>query len=154
MKKKHYVMITTSFLMMMLIGTVYSYSVFRSHIETLYNIGTLQSGLPYMTSLAFYALGVMIIGRYMKQSRLKIFMLIGTVVIALGWFISGLAPSLTILVLSYGVLIGTGAGIIYGVPLYIVQRQFPLKSGFISGIILLGFGMSPLVTAPLVKILI
>lgn len=154
MKKKHYIMIATSLLMMLLMGTVYSYSVFRVHIETLFNVGTLQSGLPYMTSLAFYALGVMVTGRFMKPSRLRGFVVIGTILIALGWFISGIAPSLGVLVFSYGVLIGTGVGIVYGIPIYIAQKQFPEKSGLITGIILLGFGMSPLITAPLVKVLI
>jgi MFS transporter, OFA family, oxalate/formate antiporter len=154
MKKKHYIMIATSVLMMLLMGTVYSYSVFRVHIETLFDVGTLQSGLPYMTSLAFYALGVMVTGRFMKPSRLRGFVVIGTILIALGWFISGIAPSLGVLIFSYGVLIGSGVGIVYGIPIYIAQKQFPEKSGLITGIILLGFGMSPLITAPLVKVLI
>jgi len=58
------------------------------------------------------------------------------------------------LVISYGVLIGTGVGMVYGVPIYMVQKLYPKKSGMMSGIILLGFGMSPLITAPLASILI
>jgi MFS transporter, OFA family, oxalate/formate antiporter len=154
MKMKHFLMIASSIVMMMLMGTVYSYSVFRLHIEDVFGINTLQSGLPYMTSLAFYALSMMISGRFLRPSRLRAFVLFGTLLIATGWFLSGLATTLFMLVLSYGVLIGTGVGMVYGVPIFMAQKQFPKRSGLMTGIILLGFGMSPLVTAPLAKVLV
>jgi MFS family permease len=140
--------------MMMLMGTVYSYSVFRIHIEDKYEIGTLLSGIPYMTSLFFYAFSMMIIGLLIKPNRLRRFVVIGTLLISLGWFISGITHSFVLFTLAYGFLIGTGVGMVYGVPIYMVQKIYPKKSGFITGIILLGFGMSPLITAPLAKVLI
>ncbi|KGK82245.1 hypothetical protein DP68_17600, partial [Clostridium sp. HMP27] len=44
---------------------------------------------------------------------------------------------------------GAGVGIAYGVPLAIVTKWFPEKKGFVIGLVLLGFAVSPLVTAPL-----
>jgi MFS transporter, OFA family, oxalate/formate antiporter len=152
--KKHTLMIISSIVMMLLMGTVYAYSVFRFHIEDIYQIGTFLSGLPYMTSLFFYALSMMISGRLLKPSRLRKFVFFGTLLIAFGWFISGLSNAFYLLVFSYGFLIGTGVGMVYGVPIYMVQKLYPKKSGLMTGIILLGFGMSPLLTAPLASLLI
>lgn len=152
--KNHLLMVISSLIMMMLMGTVYAYSIFRTPIEELFGIGTFLSGLPYMTSLLFYALSMMVTGRLMKPRFLRRIVMIGTILIALGWLISGLTTSFIILVLSYGVLIGTGVGMVYGVPIYMVQKLFPMKSGFMTGIVLLGFGMSPLITAPLASVLI
>jgi len=152
--KNHLMMIFSSILMMLLMGTVYAYSVFRYHIELEYQVSTFLSGMPYMTSLFFYALSMMISGRLLKPSRLRRFVFLGTLLIALGWFISGLTTQFIVLILSYGILIGTGVGMVYGVPIYMVQKLFPKKSGMMTGIILLGFGMSPLVTAPLASALI
>lgn len=154
MQKKHTLMIISSILMMLLMGTVYAYSVFRYHIETLYQTTTLESGLPYMTSLFFYALSMMVTGRHLKPNRLRGLVFYGTLLIVLGYFLSGISQNILTLMVSYGVLIGTGVGMVYGVPIYMVQKLFSKKSGFMTGIILLGFGMSPLITAPLVSWLI
>jgi MFS transporter, OFA family, oxalate/formate antiporter len=139
---------------MLLMGTVYSYSVFRFHIETTYQVGTLLSGFPYMTSLFFYALSMMISGRLLTPTRLRFFVFWGTILISLGWFVSYLATDFGVLVIAYGSLIGIGVGMVYGVPIYMVQKLYPQKSGLMTGIILLGFGMSPLLTAPLASLMI
>ncbi|MDO9629980.1 MAG: MFS transporter [Acholeplasmataceae bacterium] len=153
-QQRHTLMILSSVLMMLLMGTVYTYSVFRYHIEVEYQINTFLSGFPYMTSLFFYALSMMISGRLLKPSRLRGFVFYGTLLIALGWIVSSLSTSFILLVIAYGFLIGTGVGMVYGVPIYMVQKLYPKKSGLMTGIILLGFGMSPLLTAPLASFLI
>jgi MFS transporter, OFA family, oxalate/formate antiporter len=153
-QQKHTLMILSSILMMLMMGTVYSYSVFRYYIETEYQIGTFLSGFPYMSSLFFYALSMMVSGRLLKPSRLRGFVFFGTLLISIGWFISGLSNSYLLLVISYGVFIGIGVGMVYGVPIYMVQKLYPKKSGLMTGFILLGFGMSPLLTAPLASTLI
>jgi len=153
-QQKHTLMVLSSILMMLMMGTVYAYSVFRFYIETEYQINTLLSGFPYMISLFFYALSMMISGRLLKPSRLRGFVFFGTLLISLGWFISGLSSSFLLLVFSYGILIGIGVGMVYGVPIYMVQKLYPHKSGLMTGFILLGFGMSPLLTAPLSSTLI
>lgn len=153
-KDQHIFMMISSMMMMLLMGTVYAYSVFRLEIESTYNVGSLLSGIPYMTSLFFYACSMMVSGRLLNTRTLRKMVVIGTILIASGWFISGFAQSFVLLVLSYGVLLGTGVGMVYGVPIFIVQMLFPKRSGYMAGIILLGFGMSPLLTAPLANYLI
>lgn len=153
-KQRHILMVISSLVMMLLMGTVYSYSVFRLPIEQEFQIGTLQSGLPYMTSLFFYALSMMISGRFLKPTTLRRMVLIGTLLVASGWLLSSVTSSFVMLILTYGVLLGTGVGMVYGVPIYMAQKLFPQKSGLMAGIILLGFGMSPLITAPLANLLI
>lgn len=60
----HYVL---SGLVIMLLGTVYSYSVFREALEQTLSIGAAASGLPYMVSLASYALAMFFTGRWMDR---------------------------------------------------------------------------------------
>lgn len=153
-QQRHILMMISSIVMMLLMGTVYSYSVFRLPIEEKFHIGTLLSGLPYMTSLFFYACSMMISGRFLKPTSLRSMVVMGTLLIASGWLLSGLSTRYWILILTYGVLLGTGVGMVYGVPIYMTQKLFPQKSGMMAGLILLGFGMSPLITAPLANMLI
>lgn len=54
-------------IIMMCLGTVYSWSIFRAPIEKTFNIGATESGLPYMVSLAFYALFMFLTGKYLNK---------------------------------------------------------------------------------------
>ncbi len=139
----------SGFMLMMLMGTVYSWSVFRVEVELVYGTNTLQSGLPYMTSLFFYALSMMVTGRQMTSKNTQSIVLIGVLLIVLGWFLAAQSNSLLQLTIGYGAFIGIGVGMAYGVPVYIVNQRYE-KSGLYTGIMLSGFGASPLVTAPLV----
>lgn len=134
--------------MMLLMGSVYSFGVFRLEIESVYAVGTFLSGVPYMTSLFFYAISMMVSGRLLNPSRLAKMVLIGTMFIAIGWMISAIAERFVWLVVGYGVFIGIGVGIVYGVPVYWIQKAYPRQSGWMTGIVLMGFGLSPLFSAP------
>ncbi|MHB1314619.1 MAG: L-lactate MFS transporter [Christensenellales bacterium] len=141
-------------IVMICMGTVYSWSVFRLQIERLYNIGAFESGLPYMIALAFYALFMFFSGRYLNKHKPRTIMMIGASLISLGWILSAYATDIYILTITYGCLSGAGVGIVYGIPLTVVAKWFPEKKGVVTGIILAGFGLSPLITAPLATHLI
>jgi MFS family permease len=130
-------------------GTVYAYSIFRTEIKDIYQVNTLLSGLPYMLSLSFYALAMMVTGRYINHKNLRQIVFLGSMMIVLGFFVSFVTHNFIIFTLAYGMLIGIGVGMVYGIPVYIMQTYFPKRSGIYTGIILLGFGLSPLITAPL-----
>lgn len=143
-----------SVLLMLMIGAVYTFSVFRPHIQHIYSLSTLESGYPYMISLFFYAFSMMVTGRILKPRNTFVILMTGTLMIGLGWILSGLSQSFIVFLLSYGVLIGIGVGMVYGIPIRGIQDIYPAKKGFFMGIILLGFGLSTLVVAPLSTYLI
>jgi len=141
-------------LIMMCLGTVYSWSIFRLRIESLYGIGSTLSGLPYMTSLAFYALFMLVSGRYIDRYSPRLIITIGASLIGSGWILSSFAPNIYAFTFFYGVISGTGVGIAYGVPMSVAAKWFPQSKGLAVGLVLVGFGLSPLVTAPIARILI
>lgn len=153
-RNKRWLYVFLGILIMMCLGTVYSWSVFRISVEKLYNIGSAQSGLPYMTSLAFYALFMLITGRYIDKYSPRLIVFIGGLLVGGGWILSGLAENIYILALTYGVVTGAGVGIVYGVPMTVVAKWFPEKKGLIVGFVLIGFGLSPFITAPIARYLI
>lgn len=142
-----------SIVIMACLGTVYSWSIFRTDIESLYGIGTALSGLPYMVSLLFYSLFVFVTGRMGERYSPKAIMAVGGILVAAGWILAGTANNIVSLTLFYGSVIGCGVGIVYGVPMNMAAKWFPEKRGFITGMILAGFGASPFVTAPFARYL-
>ncbi|MGH4120777.1 L-lactate MFS transporter [Clostridium sp.] len=151
---QRWVYVLLGIIIMMCLGTVYSWSVFRLPIEELFNIGSAQSGLPYMISLAFYALFMFLTGKFLDKYNPRIIISLGALLVALGWILSAYAPNIYILTITYGVIIGAGMGIAYGAPMTVVAKWFPEKKGLFVGLILIGFGLSPLITAPLARNLI
>nr|WP_211249851.1 OFA family MFS transporter [Carnobacterium funditum] len=139
---------------MMFLGTVYSYSVFRLSLEEIYNIGSAESGIPYMTALAFYALFMFLTGKYLERYNPRTIILVGGSLVSLGWILSSFANNIVLLTITYGCIGGAGVGIAYGVPMTVVAKWFPEKKGLAVGMVLIGFGLSPLITAPLASALV
>lgn len=146
--------IISGIIIMLCLGTVYSWSVFRLPIETLFGIGATLSGLPYMTALAVYAISMMLTGRILSKVDPVKLIWIGGLFVTAGWVLSAFVNNAFALTFTYGVLSGAGVGIIYGVPMAVVARWFPEKRGFAVGLVLLGFGLSPLITAPIARQLV
>lgn len=147
---KFTIFVLQNFFLMLIMGTVYAWSVFRVSVESQFDLGALESGLPYMVSLFFYAVSMMVSGRYLTIHNTRLQALMGTVMIGLGWAVSALAPNVWVLILGYGVIMGYGVGLVYGVPVFILNKTSS-RSGLHTGIVLAGFGASPLLTAPLVS---
>jgi len=80
--------------------------------------------------------------------------MIGGVCVGLGYILSSFATHIGVMTITYGVIAGTGVGIAYGVPMFVAAQWFPDKKGLAVGLTILGFGLSPLVTAPLANRLI
>jgi MFS family permease len=152
--KKRWLYIPLGLIIFMCMGTIYSWSIFRTPIENSFNIGATESGLPYMFFLVFYALAMPFAGSYMDKYGPRIMTITGGLLISIGWFLSGFTTSITFLTISYGVIGGTGVGIAYGAPMAVAAKWFPDKEGLAVGLTLGGFGLSPFITAPAANLLI
>jgi MFS family permease len=138
-----------SIMMMVLLGSVYLWGVFRVEVELVFQVNASLSGLPYMVSLVSYALSMLVAGKFMKTHRPWIIWT-GVASFVLGFWFASMSTNFYQLMLSYGVLIGTGVGLLYGVPIYIVQQSFEKHVGWYSGLILMGFGLSNTILTPIV----
>lgn len=134
--------------LMLILGTVYSYSVFRGPIQEAYGANHFQSGLPYMVALAFYALFMFLTGKQINRFKPRTILLMGSTLVSLGWVLSSFTTSIYGLTVTYGVITGAGVGIAYGVPMNVAAKWFPDKKGLAVGLVLVGFGLSPLIMAP------
>lgn len=143
-------LLLSSFTMMLLLGTVYVWGIFRVEVEALYGINATLSGLPYMVSLVSYAITMLIAGRWMVNHRKEMAMM-GVIFFAGGLGLSSLANQFIWLLLSYGIFIGVGVGLLYGIPVFMVQKTFSQRIGLNTGIILMGFGLSNTLMTPLIQ---
>jgi MFS family permease len=97
-------------------------------------------------------------GKLMERLGPRNTAILGGVLVGLGWALGGLLTSsqlsLLMMVLTYGVIGGSGVGMVYGVPIAVSSRWIPERKGLAVGLTVMGFGLSPLITAPLAKSMI
>ena len=141
-------------LVLLCLGTVYSWSIFRKPLESLFDISATQSLLPFTVLLVVFAILMPITGFYINKLGVRLITVIGGIVMGMGYILSSLASNITTLTIAYGAIAGAGVGIVYGVPLTVTAKWFPDKKGLAVGLTVIGFGLSPFITAPLAKTLI
>ena len=149
-----WVYIFAGILIMLLLGTVYSYSVFRVALERELKIGSFESGIPYMTALASYAISMLLSGRHIEKLNPRTVIISGGLLVSLGWILSYLARGTLVLAFTYGCISGAGVGLVYGVVMNVIAKWFPEKRGLAVGLVLVGFGLSPMITAPVGEMLV
>ena len=153
-EKGRWLMIPLGIAVMLCLGTVYSWSIFRKPLEKALNISATESLLPFTVMLVVFAILMPIAGFYVDKIGVRKTIAIGGALTGLGYILSSIAPNISILVFTYGIIGGAGVGIAYGVPLAVSAKWFPDKKGLALGLTVIGFGLSPLVTAPIANSLI
>jgi OFA family oxalate/formate antiporter-like MFS transporter len=136
------------------LGSIYSYSVFRNPLEALWCLTSTESGLPFMVFLASFAFTMPFAGGLLDKFGPRTTVLIGSIVVGMGWILAGLSADIYTLTILYGVVGGAGVGVVYGAPTAVTARWFEERAGTAMGLTLLGFGISPLITAPIMSTLI
>ncbi len=146
--------VAAGFVINLCLGSVYSWSVFRKPIEELFRVGATQSGLPYLLLLAVFALFMPITGSLLERYGPKAIGVVGGLIVGGGWMLSAFSSSIGVLSLTYGVITGIGVGVAYGGPITVATKWFPDRKGLAVGLTLAGFGLSAMITAPLMRRLI
>ncbi|MBW4509116.1 MAG: OFA family MFS transporter [Scytonematopsis contorta HA4267-MV1] len=136
-------------IVLLCLGTVYSWSIFSGPFEAELQTRPGTILLPFMVLGVMFTLVMPISGLYIYRFSPRIMTTVGGIIVGIGYLLASVAPNLPLLVLSYGVIAGIGVGIAYGVPLAVAARWFPDRKGLAVGMTVVGFGLSPLITAPL-----
>ncbi len=148
-----------SFAMNIMLGSAYSWSVFTNPLKAQYGADAFTAMLPFAVALGTFSLGMVFAGRLVDKHGPRKVAVIGGVLVAGGYLLSylmdktPLSPIVT-LVLTYGVVMGVGIGFSYNAPIPTAARWFPERRGLATGIVVMGYGLSPLFTAPLATALI
>jgi MFS transporter, OFA family, oxalate/formate antiporter len=117
-------------------------------------ISSMQSNMPFMVFLAFFAILMFFGGKIMEKLGPRNLAIIGGIIVSAGWFLSSYATSINMLILTYGAIAGGGVGLAYGCPIAVAARWFPDKKGLAVGLTVAGFGGSALLTAKIAEVLI
>ncbi len=160
--KSRWILVAAALLLQFSIGAVYAWSVFSSALQDEeaapdWGLSKLEASLPFTVTIAMIFIGTYIGGRVQDKKGPRVVALAGGVIYAVGILLASLAggaDQLWLLVASYGVIGGFGLGVAYIVPIAMLQKWFPDKTGLITGLAVGGFGFGAVLTAPVAEWLI
>jgi len=151
--KNRYFILAAGMLIQFCAGIIYMWSVFKGPISAHLNWGADSAALTSSIMLAMFVIGIIFGGLAQDKSGPGKVSLAGSVLIGAGMictaFIKTGAPWLVYL--TYGVCGGLGVGTVYTATIAAIQKWFPDRRGFASGMIVSAFGFSLVVFAPLAK---
>ncbi len=140
--------------MTLLVGVLYAWSVIK---QALVSEGwtNSQASLPYTVAIVVFAIALLVAGILQDKIGPKKIVIAGGIITGIGLLLSSFLTTPMGLVLSFGVLCGTGIGFAYGCATPPAIKWFHLsKKGTISGIVVAGFGLASVYYAPLATALI
>ncbi|MHC1780441.1 MAG: OFA family MFS transporter [Bacteroidales bacterium] len=138
---------------MVVLGTVYSWSFFQKPIVDTY--GWTNSGVAWVfsTNILFLGLSAAWSGINLPRFGSSKLALIGIILYGAGFVLGGLAlkaQSLPFLILGFGVIGGAGIGMGYVTPVVSASKWFPDKQGFVTGMVVMGFGFGALLMSKVI----
>ncbi|MBQ4546443.1 MAG: OFA family MFS transporter [Oscillospiraceae bacterium] len=147
--KKRWIILAASCLINLCIGSLYAWSVFVTPMAAYLSFvtGSEVAGLAIIFTIA-NAVGpiTMISGGFINDKiGPKWVIFIGGILFGLGMIASGFAKSVGMLLLTYGLGVGLGVGMVYGCTVSNSVKFFPDKRGLVGGIATASYGISSVI---------
>ncbi len=132
-------------------GYPHVWSIYQPYVMEQTGWSQGQASMCFYLALGTFVFGNIIGGRMQNRFKEKTIVWIGGGIFAAGILASAfvIVPTPVPMYLTYGVMQGIGQGMIYTVILATVQRWFPDRTGFASGVVVTANGLCGFFLAPL-----
>ena len=128
-------------------GIVYAWSVLSVPIAAQFPEWTkAQLSMTFTITMIFFCVGCTSGGFMIKNIKAGILIACSAVLYLRGFYATSEVRSPVSLYLGFGVVCGFASGLSYNAVMGTVGKWFPDKQGLISGILLMGFGISSFIT--------
>jgi len=155
--KTRYLIAFWAVLIQMLLGIIQGWSALKNPFTELHGWTSPEAGFAFTLHLLFLGIAAAISGPFAdRKSPQKIFA-VSTVLLFSGLILTGIAAQLgskLLLWIGYGVIAGFGSGMSHVTCLAVLVKWFPDKKGFITGTLILAFGMGFAFTGHIAPLLI
>jgi len=154
--KGRWVIAISGIIIMVLLGTVYGWSVFKKPLMESHGWSGPQVTMAFTIAIFCIGLSAALGGKFVDKAGARKIASLAAILFGIGTLITGLADSignLWLLYLGYGLIAGVGNGLGYITPIAVLVRWFPDKRGLITGLCVMGFGFGAAILgqiAPLV----
>ena len=141
------------------LGSIYAWSVFAAPLAAKLTALTGVEHTAAQLAIVFTVANsigpiTMISGGYITDKMgPKLVIFTGGIMFAVGMIFTGLATSLTMLIVTYGLILGLGLGMAYGCTINNTVKFFPDKKGLVGGVATASYGLSSVLIPPIANAL-
>jgi len=137
------------------LGVLYSWSVISKKIPDDWGWSEANRALPYTIACLVFAAMMVPAGKLQDRFGPRMVASLGGILTGLGLILASRFQSVTMYILGFGILAGSGIGFGYASATPPAVKWFPpAKTGMIAGLVVAGFGLASVYIAPLVNFLI
>ena len=154
MNKRKIAILIAGTVMMLCVGILYLWSIFLPHVVSHYGWSIADVSMTSAIMIAAFVVGNITAGFVQERVPPRAAALTGSVLFALGLFLSSKADTPAMMYLTYGVMGGIGVGLVYCVVLAVLQKWYAARMGLITGVAVGFFGLSVVILSPVVDTLI
>ena len=137
------------------LGILYTWSIISGGMPEEWGWSQSDKQLPYSVCCLVFCLIMVPAGRLQDKFGPRVVAAIGGVLVGLGFIMASMTTTPLGFVIGFGILTGAGIGFGYASATPPAIKWFPAaKTGLIAGIVVSGFGLASVYTAPLTKVLL
>lgn len=144
-----WVIVIASFLCNLIVdGIAYTFGIFFMEFVRFYDVP--KGKVAWVGSLlcGFYLIVGPVVSALTNRFGCRVVTMIGSIVSCIAFLLSTMAPNVDVLMLTYGVMGGTGFGLIFLPAVVSVGYYFSTKRALATGIAVCGSGMGAFIFAP------
>lgn len=124
-------------------GMVYAWSVLSGPIgQEFADWSKAQLSMTFTIVMIMFCIGCMAGGFLAAKIGAKVYVWVSAAMFLAGFTLSGRIQTMAGLYVSFGVICGLASGLAYSAVMGTIGKWFPDKQGLISGVLLMGFGIS------------
>ena len=131
-------------------GMMYAWSIISKALVENHGWTSKEASLPYTIFTIAFPLAMVVFGKFQDEKGPRISGLLGSMLVGLGFILSGIFLDPFAMLLTIGVMAGAGVGIItISTAPPAIKWFHPSMKGKITGIVVAGVGLSALLYSPL-----
>lgn len=150
------VVLISGMLIQLCAGIIYMWSVFRNPVAEHLSWDLSAATLTSSVMLAAFVIGIVSGGRAQDKIGPRKVVVIGSIMISVGMLLTAAVNSSApwLIYVTYGIIGGLGVGFVYTTTVSVIQKWFPDKRGFATGMMVSSFGFSLVIFAPVTSSLL
>ncbi|ASV69109.1 MULTISPECIES: L-lactate MFS transporter [Cytobacillus] len=145
---------TSAWIIIFLVASIAIFSVFSEPMTKLHGWSSADYNLAYSLYTLIFAIVAIFAGMITDRYGVKWLMYIGGLFFGLGWFLTASVTTIPMLYVTFSLIAGSGAGMMYNSALVTAMRWFPDKGGKISGLLLSSAAIGPFILSPIAAMII
>jgi MFS transporter, OFA family, oxalate/formate antiporter len=139
----------------LILGILYSWSLIQKALVNEWGWTNTEASLPYTLCLVTFSIVMIFAGRAQDTYGPKPVSVLGGIFLGAGLILSVYALVPVLMIITFGVIGGTGIGLGFSAGTPCAMKWFePKRKGIIAGIVVSGVGLSPVYIAPLTDFLL